>query len=77
MAKTKLQLNAIFSKKTKNGMTIKILKGNNIDFHEDFFKVVGDDSPQFTQSKDRAFEIANAKVRSQNKRFERLKEMKS
>lgn len=77
MAVTREQLKAIFSKKTKNGMTIKILKGNNIDFHEDFFKVVGDDSPQFTQSKDRAFEIANAKVRSQNKRFERLKEMKS
>jgi len=77
MAKTKKELRAIFSKKTKSGLTIKILKGDNIQFHEDFFKVVGDDSPQFTQSKERAFEIANAKVRVQNKRFERLKEMKS
>ncbi len=77
MAKTKSQLKAIFSKKTKNGLTIKILKGDNIQFHEDFFKVVGDDSPQFTQSKDRALEIANAKVRVQNKRFQRLKEMKN
>lgn len=73
MAKPRNQLKAIFSKRTKFGNTIKIVKGDNIQFHEDFFKVVGDGSPQLTQSKDRALEIANAKVRSQNKRFERLK----
>ncbi len=71
MAKTKSQLKAIFSKLTKNGKHITITK-NDIDI----FKITGDGSPQHTQSRDRAFEIANAKVRVQNKRFERLKEMK-
>jgi len=72
MPKSKSQLKAIFSKLTKNGKHITITK-NDIDI----FKITGDGSPQHTQSRDRAFEIANAKVRVQNKRFERLKEMKS
>ncbi len=71
MALTREQEKAIFSKKTKNNKLIKITKSDI-----GIFKITGDDSPQTTQSRDRAFEIANAKVDSQNKRFERLKQMK-
>jgi len=65
------ELKAIFSEKTKNNKLIKITKSDI-----GIFKITGDDSPQSTQSRDRAFEIANAKVDSQNKRFERLKKSK-
>jgi len=71
MALTRQQQKAIFSKLTKNGKHITITK-NDIDI----FKITGDGSTQHTQSRDRAFEIANAKVKVQNNRFERLKKMK-
>ena len=71
MALTRQQQKAIFSKLTKNGKHITITK-NDIGI----FKITGDGSPQHTQSRDRAFEIANAKVKVQNNRFERLKKMK-
>lgn len=81
MAKSKKELRAIFSKKTKSGKLITITKGNDFFQNKEIFKVSGAEilgsDAQFTQSKDRAFEIANAKVESENKRFERLKEMKS
>jgi len=81
MARTREQEKAIFSKRTKSGKLITITKGRDFFQSKDFFKIsgaeiLGSDS-QFTQSRDRAFEIANAKVESENKRFETLKKMKS
>ncbi len=81
MVLSRKQQKAIFSKKTKSGKTITITKGRDFFQSKDVFKITGADfagtDTQFTQSKSRAFEIANAKVESENKRFERLKKMKS
>lgn len=77
MALTRQQQKAIFSKRTKSGKLITVTKGK--DFFQDkvVFKITGADfagtDTRFTQNRARALEIANAKVRSENKKFERLK----
>ncbi len=81
MALSRKQEKAIFAKKTKSGKTITITEGRDFFQDKDIYKVSGAEilgsDAQFTQSKARAFEIANAKVESENKRFEKLKKMKS
>lgn len=77
MPLTDKQRKAVFSKRTKSGKFITVTKGK--DFFQDkvVFKITGADfagtDSKFTNSKSRAFEIANAKVKSENKKFEALK----
>ena len=77
MALSRKQQKAIFSKRTRSGKHITITEGRDFFQNKDIYKVTGADfagtDTQFTQSKAKAFEIANAKVKSENKRFERQK----
>ncbi len=81
MALTRQQQKAIFSKRTKSGKTITITKGRDFFQRKDSFRISGADfagtDSKFTDTKARAFEIANAKVRSENEKFERQKKMKA
>ena len=81
MALTRQQQKAIFSKKTKSGKLIKITEGRDFFQGKDIYKVSGADfagtDSKFTDTKARAFEIANAKVKSENEKFERLKKQES
>jgi len=80
MALSRQQQKAIFSKRTKSGKTIKITEGRDFFQGIDNYKISGADfagtDSKFTDSKARAFEIANAKVKSENEKFERQKKMK-
>ena len=77
MALTRQQQKAVFSKRTKSGKLITITEGRDFFQGKDIYKISGADfagtDSKFTNTKARAFEIANAKVRSENKKFERLK----
>ena len=79
MALTRKQEKAVFSKRTKSGKTIIITEGRDFFQGKDIYKISGavilGSDAQFTQNKKRAFAIANAKVKSENKRFERLEKM--
>lgn len=79
MVLTRQQQKAIFSKRTKSGKTITITEGRDFFQGKDIYKVSGTDfagtDAKFTDTKARAFEIANAKVRSENEKFERQKKM--
>ena len=80
MAISRKQEKAIFSKKTKGGNLIIITEGRDFFQGKDVYKISGTDfagtDSKFTQNKKRAFEIANAKVNSENKRFDRLEKVK-
>ena len=77
MVLTRQQQKAVFSKRTKSGKIIKITEGRDFFQGKDTYKISGADfagtDSKFTNTKARAFEIANAKVKSENKKFERLK----
>jgi len=66
--------------RTKSGKTITITEGRDFFQGKDIYKVSGTDfagtDSKFTDTKARAFEIANAKVRSENEKFERQKKIK-
>lgn len=80
MALTRQQQKAVFSKRTKSGKLITITEGRDFFQGKDVYKISGADfagtDSKFTNTKARAFEIANAKVRSENKKFEKQKKMK-
>ena len=80
MALSRQQQKAVFSKKTKSGKTIIITEGRDFFQGKDIYKISGAEilgsDAQFTQNKKRAFQIAKAKVKSENKRFDRLEKMK-
>ncbi len=79
MAKSRKQEKAIFSKRTKGGNLITVTEGRDFFQGKDVYKISGTDfagtDSKFTQTKKRAFEIANAKLKSENKRFEKLKKL--
>jgi len=80
LAISRKQEKAIFSKRTKGGNLITVSEGRDFFQGKDVFKISGTDfagtDSKFTQNKKRAFEIANAKVKSENKRFDSLKKIK-
>lgn len=80
MTLTRQQQKAVFSKRTKSGKLITVTKGRDFFQGKDSFKISGADfagtDSKFTDTKARAFEIANAKVKSENEKFERQKKMK-
>ena len=80
MALSRQQQKAIFSKRTKSGKTIIITEGKDFLQGKDIYKISGAEilgsDAQFTESKKRAFAIAKTKVKSENKRFDRLEKIK-
>ncbi len=81
MALTRKQQKAIFSKRTKSGKLITITEGRDFFQGKDSFRISGADfagtDSKFTDTKARAFEIANTKVKSENEKFEKLKKQES
>jgi len=80
MALSRQQQKAVFSKRTKSGKLITITEGRDFFQNKDTYKITGADfagtDTKFTDTKAKAFEIANAKVRSENEKFEKQKKMK-